>query len=68
MNTALRILSRLGLALTIGPAFLFLVDAMSLETVKTTMMLGVALWLVSAPILQRQKQNALTNPENRDNL
>lgn len=68
MNTALRILSWLGLALTIGPAFLFLVDAMNLETVKATMILGAALWLASAPILQRQKQNALTHPENRDNL
>lgn len=68
MNLVLKFLSRAGLVLTIVPAFLFLTDAMTLEAVKGSMILGAVLWLVTAPIIQRQNQNPLEHPENRDNL
>lgn len=68
MKIVLNILSRLGLALTIVPAFLFLADSMSLENVKRTMIAGALLWLVTAPIIQKQNQNPLAHPENQDNI
>lgn len=68
MKILLKALSWLGLALTIGPAFLFLADTMTLETVKITMVIGVVLWLFTAPILQKQNQNPLVHPENQDNI
>ena len=68
MTAVLKILSRLGLALTIIPAFLFLLDSMSLKTVKLTMIAGAVLWLITAPIIQKQNQNSLVYPENQDNI
>ena len=68
MQILLKTLSWLGLALTIGPAFLYLANAMTLEAVKLTMVIGGALWLFTAPILQKQNQNPLVHPENQDNI
>ncbi len=68
MNLLLKFVSWAGLALTITPAFLFLTDAMTLDAVKKTMILGAVLWLVAAPFTQSQNKNSLDHPENRDNI
>ncbi len=68
MKLVLKFISRAGLVLTIVPAFLFLTDAMTLDAVKKSMILGAVLWLVTAPIIQSQNQNPLDHPENRDNI
>ena len=60
MTLALTILARLGLVLTILPPILFLFDAMSLDSAKWIMMLGTVLWLVVAPILQKQHEKAIS--------
>lgn len=68
MNIALKILARLGLALTICPPLLFLFDLMSLEKVKTTMIVGAVLWLAAAPFVQKQSQERLAHAKSRDNI
>jgi hypothetical protein len=66
MKTLLKILSRLALGLTIVPAFLFLFNLMSLETVKVIMIIGTVLWIATAPIVQ--KRNPLVHDEFQDNI
>ncbi|MBD5781623.1 hypothetical protein IEN85_19130 [Pelagicoccus sp. NFK12] len=56
MITAFRLVSLLGLALTLIPSILFAIDSLSLENVKTSMTIGMLLWLVSAPVVQGLKQ------------
>lgn len=53
MSTLLRIISSLGLALTILPPVLFLAGSMTLERVQVLMILGTVVWFLSAPIGQR---------------
>ena len=66
MKTLLKILSRLALGLMIVPAFLFLFNLMSLETVKVIMIIGSVLWIATAPILQ--KRNPLVHNEFQNNI
>ena len=66
MKTLLKSLSRLALGLTIVPAFLFLFDSISLETVKVVMIIGAVLWIATAPMVQ--KQNPLVHDEFQDNI
>ena len=54
-------MGRVGLALTIVPAFAFLFDAMSLDTVKTTMIVGTVLWLGISPFIQRRNSQDSEN-------
>ncbi|QXD31000.1 hypothetical protein [Candidatus Pelagisphaera phototrophica] len=54
MKTLPKILSRLALGLTIVPAFLFLFNLMSLETVKVIMIIVAVLWIATAPIVQKR--------------
>ena len=48
MNTLLRIIGWVALALTIVPSFVFLFDAMSLESLKLAMSIGMFLWFAVA--------------------
>ena len=58
MRTLLLWIGRLGLALTLLPAVLFLFDAVTLPTTKGMMVVGMLLWFVSAPITQHIKHEA----------
>ena len=53
MQTVLRILGRLGLALTILPSILYLAGTIDLGRVKLVMIIGMVLWLVAAPLVQK---------------
>lgn len=53
METVLKILGRVGLALTLLPSILYLVGSMQLGTVKVVMVTGTVLWLVAAPLVQK---------------
>ncbi len=66
MKTLLKFLSRLALGFTTVPAFLFLFDLMSLETVKVVMIIGAVLWIATAPMVQQQ--NPLVHDEFQDNI
>lgn len=68
MKTVLKILSYLGLVLTVIPSFMFLMDLMSLESVKLVMILGGVLWFATAPILQKRGPSPLDHPEYQDNI
>lgn len=68
MNLVLKIITRLGLVLTIVPAFLFLFDQAVLSEVKSTMITGTAMWLVFAPLIQKQRQEQLTRPDGQDHI
>lgn len=57
LSPVLKFLARLGLALTIGPAILFLLGDIDLAEVKLTMIVGTILWLGGAPIIQKQHQD-----------
>lgn len=56
MLTVLKILARLGLVLTIIPSILFLMGHIELGEMKSTMLTGSVLWLITAPRLQILKQ------------
>ena len=60
METVLKILGRLGLALTILPSLLFLIGTLQLATVKMVMIIGTVLWLVAAPMVQKLNKQAAT--------
>ncbi len=68
MKLALKTLSRLGLAFTIIPSFLFLFDLIRLETVKLAMIAGVVLWFATSPFLQASAASRVVHSENQDNL
>ncbi len=55
MTPIIKIVSYIGLALTIVPSVLFFNDAMSLDAMKTSMTIGMLCWLVAAPLAQRTK-------------
>ena len=49
MRQLLKILSYAGLALTLLPSFLVFANVIELQTHKTLMLLGSALWFFTAP-------------------
>ncbi len=49
MKSIIKIISYLGLGLTIVPAFLVFYQVMTLELYKSMILLGTFVWLVSAP-------------------
>lgn len=50
MNALLKIVSFLGLVLTVGPAFLVFAGAMSWSTYTVLMFAGSIAWFVTAPL------------------
>ena len=58
MQTVVKILGRLGLALTILPPILYLAGNIELGTVKLVMIIGTVLWLVAAPLVQKLNKEA----------
>ena len=58
MKMILKIISLIGLLLTIVPAFLVFSGAMVIETHYTLMLIGTILWFASAPFwMLRKKTN-----------
>lgn len=55
MITLLRILSWLGLTLTVLPPVLYLFDALPLDSLKYAMATGMLLWFVTAPFVQHMR-------------
>ncbi|MBK1876462.1 hypothetical protein [Pelagicoccus mobilis] len=53
MNTLLRIIGWVGLALTVVPSFLFLFDALSMEKLKLAMTIGMVVWFAVAIVRSR---------------
>ena len=58
METVLKILGRVGLALTLLPSILFLAGFMQLGVVEVVMIIGTVLWLVAAPLVQKLNKEA----------
>ncbi len=50
MKSIIKLISYLGLGLTIVPAFLVFYHVMTLELYKSLILLGTLLWLASAPL------------------
>ena len=55
MKLILKIVSLVGLIVTILPAFLVFVDIITLSNSKVLMMVGTILWFVSAPFWMNKK-------------
>lgn len=55
MKIVLTLLGRIGLIMTIMPAFLFFFEIIDMADTKNWMLAGTALWFVCAPITQRLK-------------
>ena len=68
MQSTLKLISYLALALTIIPAILFLTDILELSDVKLAMIAGMVLWFVSAPFSQKRQNAELIHEQTRDNL
>lgn len=68
MNLILKILTRFGLVLTIIPSVIYLLGSMDLPEVKATMITGTLLWLIFAPVLQKQKEGQLVNIDTQDHI
>lgn len=57
MQNVLKIISYIGLLLTVVPAFLVFSGVIDLDSHKALMLLGTLLWFFSAPFwMNRQKQ------------
>ncbi len=57
MNTLLKLLSLLGLVLTVAPAFLVLAGTLAWQTHAALMLVGTVLWFGSAPFwMHRPRQ------------
>ena len=67
MKLVLKSLSRIALLLTAAPCFLHLFDALSLSQTKLLMVIGMALWFATAPIIQKER-HAFANHEDQDNI
>jgi thiosulfate reductase cytochrome b subunit len=50
MKPVLRLISFVGLALTVGPAFLVFAGVMTWDRYATWMLVGTLLWFLSAPL------------------
>ena len=68
MNIVLKFLARLGLVLTIVPSFIYLFGSMELAEVKATMIIGTIMWLVLAPVIQKQSQEKMALADNQDHI
>lgn len=58
MNTLLKILSAVGLLLSILPAFLVFTGALTFEQYTLLLMIGTLLWFLTAPSWINKKQEA----------
>ncbi len=58
MKTLLKIVSLVGLLLTIVPAFLVFAGTLTLTTHYTLMLIGAVLWFVSAPFWMLKRSNS----------
>ena len=67
MNLLLKSLSRIGLLLTAIPCFLYLFDIISLPNTKILMVIGMILWFITAPIIQKERY-AFAHNEDQDNI
>jgi hypothetical protein len=56
MKTILKILSFIGLILTLVPSLLVFVNTIDLSTNKNLMMLGTVLWFFTAPFWMNQRK------------
>ncbi len=56
MTTAWKLISLLGLALTVVPACLVFAGAIAWGTHATLMFVGAVLWFVTAPLWMRREQ------------
>ena len=59
METILKLLSALGLALTVVPAFLVFGGVVSWETHATLMVVGMVVWFLTAPFWMGDEPPAL---------
>lgn len=57
MKKILKIISYVGLVVTISPAVLVLFDTLDIPTYKTVMLIGTGLWFFTAPfwIFEKEK-------------
>ena len=55
MKLVLKSLSSIGLLLTAAPCFLHLFDTLSLSQTKLLMIVGMVLWFVTSPIIQKDR-------------
>ena len=55
MKTLLKIVSLVGLLVTIVPSFLVFADIITLDTNKLLMILGTLLWFISVPFWMDKK-------------
>ena len=55
--TALKLVSWLGLALTLLPSFFVFTDRLSLETFQAVVLAGSLLWLTTAPFWVNRSRN-----------
>ncbi|MCK5455490.1 MAG: hypothetical protein KAI45_00095 [Melioribacteraceae bacterium] len=55
MKSLLKLVSLIGLVVTIVPAFLVFTDVITLSNSKVLMMVGTILWFVSAPFWMNKK-------------
>lgn len=58
MKKILTIIARLALVLTVVPAFLHLIGLLSVDAVKTIMIVATVVWFITAPLLQRMHDRA----------
>jgi hypothetical protein len=61
MIPLLRILSWLGLALTVLPPVLYFFDAQPLDSLKYAMAAGMLLWFATAPFVQHLRSQSHEN-------
>ena len=55
MKIALKILSFIGLCLTIIPAILVMKESITIQNHKTLMIIGMVIWFVTAPLWMKSK-------------
>ena len=58
MTIVFKILSALGLALTVGPAFLVFAGRIPIELHYTLMLVGTIVWFLSAPFWMLKKKSS----------
>ena len=61
MKLLLKVISFLGLSLTVLPAFLVFNEIISFESHKTLALIGTACWLISAPFWMNKKTKTSTD-------
>jgi hypothetical protein len=58
MRTALKLISFVGLGLTVVPSFLVFAGRITWDTHAALMLVGTVLWYASAPFWMRQTKSA----------